>query len=80
MQVDPCGPRHGASAPESRVVNGATAGTAGRATGTNRFGTDAAACAINEHAPASGGRAGRAKYPLIRQSTANIRSDREVPE
>ncbi|QFG22103.1 hypothetical protein [Actinomadura sp. WMMB 499] len=82
MQVDPCGPRPGAPVPESRAGFGAApAGTAGRATGTTRLGIDAAACAINEHAPAPHPRrAGRADHPLIRQFTAKIRSDREVPE
>ncbi len=84
MQVDPCGPRPGASAPESRVApRSVPAGSAGRATGTIRLtnirlGTDAAARAMREHRPAPR-RGGCAKYPLIRQFTAKIRSDREVP-
>ncbi|MBE1533324.1 hypothetical protein H4W34_003157 [Actinomadura algeriensis] len=81
MQVDPCRPRPGASVPESLVVpRSVSAATAGRATGTIRLGVDAAACAMNEPAPTPHSRrGGRAKYPLIRQFTAKIRSDREVP-
>lgn len=84
MQVDPCGPRPGASVPVSRVVSRSVpAGPAGRATGTIRLknirlGIDAAARAMHEHPPAPR-RGGCAKYPLIRQFTAKIRSDREVP-
>ena len=81
MQVDPCRPRPGAFVPVSLVVSRSVpAGTAGRATGTIRLGIDAAACAMNEPAPTPRQRReGRADYPLIRQFTAKIRSDREVP-